>query len=60
MTARSNRSKSDQDPSQWPPPSPDALRRYGAERTATKLRWGLAIDEAERDGRAGHGSRLRR
>ncbi|WP_405444712.1 hypothetical protein [Streptomyces erythrochromogenes] len=25
------------------------LRRYGAERTATKVRWGLAVDEADRD-----------
>ncbi|MFD9469927.1 hypothetical protein [Streptomyces goshikiensis] len=25
-----------------------ALCRYGAEWTATKLRWGLAVDEAER------------
>ncbi|WP_206310065.1 hypothetical protein [Streptomyces sp. A0592] len=31
------------------PPSADALCRYGAEWTATKLRWGLAVDEAERD-----------
>ncbi|MEV7617092.1 hypothetical protein [Streptomyces sp. NPDC089799] len=27
----------------------EALCRYGAEWTATKLRWGLAVDEAERD-----------
>lgn len=49
MTARSNRSKADQDPSQWLPPSPQALCRYGAEWTATKLRWGLGVDEPERD-----------
>ncbi|UQW99217.1 HNH endonuclease family protein [Streptomyces sp. RerS4] len=42
VTARSNRSKADQDPAQWLPPSPEALCRYGAEWTATKLRWGLA------------------
>ncbi|MFF3216806.1 hypothetical protein ACFYYB_40070 [Streptomyces sp. NPDC002886] len=36
-------------PAQWLPPSPDAWCRYGAERAATKLRWGLAVDEAERD-----------
>ncbi|MEU9378521.1 hypothetical protein AB0D94_32860 [Streptomyces sp. NPDC048255] len=48
VTARSNRSKADQDPAEWLPPSPEALRRYGAEWTATKLRWGLAVDEAER------------
>ncbi|MFF9981233.1 HNH endonuclease family protein [Streptomyces erythrochromogenes] len=49
VTARSNRSKADQDPAEWLPPAPDALCRYGAEWTATKLRWGLAVDEMERD-----------
>lgn len=49
VTARSNRSKADQGPAQWLPPAPDALCRYGAEWTATKLRWGLAVDEPERD-----------
>ncbi|MEU8779835.1 hypothetical protein [Streptomyces sp. NPDC048606] len=49
MTARSNCSKGDQDPAQWLPPSADALCRWGAEWTAKKLRWGLAVDEAERD-----------
>ncbi|WP_405787070.1 hypothetical protein OG753_03530 [Streptomyces sp. NBC_00029] len=33
----------------WLPPSADALCRYGAEWTATQLRWGLAADEAERE-----------
>ncbi|GAA2774959.1 hypothetical protein GCM10010493_84080 [Streptomyces lavendulae subsp. grasserius] len=49
VTARSNRLKADQDPAEWLPPSADALCRYGAEWTATKLRWGLAVDELERD-----------
>ncbi|MEU4359919.1 HNH endonuclease family protein [Streptomyces virginiae] len=49
VTARSNRSKADQDPAEWLPPAPDALCPYGAEWTATKLRWGLAVDEMERD-----------
>ncbi|MFD3780434.1 HNH endonuclease family protein, partial [Streptomyces sp. NPDC058612] len=51
VTARSNRSKSDQDPAQWLPPSgsQEVLCRYGAERTATKLRWGLAVDGLERE-----------
>ncbi|MFD7915699.1 hypothetical protein ACFV30_34175 [Streptomyces sp. NPDC059752] len=49
VTARSNRSKADQDPAEWLPPSADALCRYGAEWTATKCRWGLAVEEAERD-----------
>ncbi|GLV88111.1 hypothetical protein Slala03_78000 [Streptomyces lavendulae subsp. lavendulae] len=34
---------------EWLPPSPDALCRYGAEWTAAKLRWGLAVDVLERD-----------
>ncbi|WP_331727688.1 hypothetical protein [Streptomyces sp. NBC_00158] len=47
MTARSNRAKADRAPSGWLPPSPEALCRYGAEWTATKLRWGLAVYRAE-------------
>lgn len=38
VTARSNRQKSGQDPAEGLPPSADALCRYGAEWTATKLR----------------------
>ncbi|MFI2214904.1 HNH endonuclease family protein [Streptomyces sp. NPDC020141] len=49
VTARSNRQKSDQDPADWLPPAADALCRYLSEWTATKLRWGLAADQAERD-----------
>ncbi|MEU0401617.1 HNH endonuclease family protein [Streptomyces sp. NPDC006197] len=49
VTARTNRSKADQDPSTWMPPLPDAHCRYAGEWTATKLRWGLAIDQAEAD-----------
>ncbi|MFD5185330.1 HNH endonuclease family protein [Streptomyces sp. NPDC058372] len=41
VTARTNRSKSDHDPAEWLPPTPGALCRYGAEWTATKLRWNL-------------------
>ncbi|MFD8792823.1 hypothetical protein [Streptomyces vinaceus] len=44
-----SRSKADQDPAEWLPSAPDALCRYGAEWTATKLRWGLAVDGAERE-----------
>ncbi|MFG3275986.1 HNH endonuclease family protein [Streptomyces luteogriseus] len=47
VTARSNRSKSDQDPAQWLPPSAEAQCRYAAEWVATKLRWNLAVDEGE-------------
>ncbi|KPI02412.1 protein of unknown function DUF1524 RloF [Actinobacteria bacterium OV450] len=49
VTARSNRSKADQDPAEWLPPVSDALCRFGAEWTATKLRWGLTADAAERE-----------
>ncbi|MEH0524810.1 HNH endonuclease family protein [Streptomyces stelliscabiei] len=47
VTARSNRSKADQDPAQWLPPAADAHCRYAAEWVATKLRWSLTADEAE-------------
>ncbi|MEV8597606.1 HNH endonuclease family protein [Streptomyces sp. NPDC052012] len=47
VTARSNRSKADQDPAQWLPPAADAHCRYAAEWVATKLRWTLTIDGAE-------------
>ncbi len=49
VTARSNRQKADQDPAEWLPPSSEALCRYASEWTATKLRWGIAVDEPERD-----------
>ncbi|MET9725429.1 HNH endonuclease family protein [Streptomyces zaomyceticus] len=49
VTARSNRSKSDQDPAEWMPPLPDAHCRYVSEWVATKLRWGLAADQGEVD-----------
>ncbi|MFE7513098.1 HNH endonuclease family protein [Streptomyces sp. NPDC057540] len=49
VTARTNRSKADQDPSTWMPPLLDAHCRYIGEWTATKLRWGLAADQAEVD-----------
>ncbi|MER6153701.1 HNH endonuclease family protein [Streptomyces hirsutus] len=47
VTARSNRSKSDQDPAQWLPPAAEAHCQYVAEWVATKLRWSLTADEAE-------------
>ncbi|MEU2236147.1 HNH endonuclease family protein [Streptomyces vietnamensis] len=49
VTARTNRSKADQDPAQWMPPLPDAHCRYVGEWTATKLRWGLTVDQTEAD-----------
>ncbi|MFF8983891.1 HNH endonuclease family protein [Streptomyces globisporus] len=47
VTARTNRSKSDQDPADWMPPSPEAQCRYVGEWVATKLRWGLTADDRE-------------
>ncbi|MEV5619357.1 HNH endonuclease family protein [Streptomyces bacillaris] len=49
VTARSNRSKSDQDPSTWLPPLADARCTYAADWVSTKLRWGLTVDQAEAD-----------
>ncbi|MGW0607742.1 HNH endonuclease family protein [Streptomyces sp. NPDC002640] len=49
VTARTNRSKADQDPSQWLPPATGAVCRYVAEWTATKLRWNLTVDQPEQD-----------
>ncbi|MEU3602481.1 HNH endonuclease, partial [Streptomyces sp. NPDC006798] len=47
VTAASNRSKSDQDPAEWLPPSSGAICRYTSEWLATKLRWGLTVDQTE-------------
>ncbi|AWL90827.1 HNH endonuclease family protein [Streptomyces globisporus] len=47
VTARTNRSKSDQDPADWMPPSPEAQCRYVGEWVATKLRWDLTADDRE-------------
>ncbi|MEU3663994.1 HNH endonuclease family protein [Streptomyces sp. NPDC032940] len=47
VTARSNRSKADQDPSTWLPPAAGVHCRYIAEWVGTKLRWALSADEAE-------------
>ncbi|MFH9697416.1 HNH endonuclease family protein [Streptomyces globisporus] len=47
VTARTNRQKSDQDPADWMPPSPEAQCRYVGEWVATKLRWQLTADDRE-------------
>ncbi|MGA5629534.1 HNH endonuclease family protein [Streptomyces cellulosae] len=47
VTARSNRSKADQDPAEWLPSATEAHCRYTAEWVGTKLRWSLAADETE-------------
>ncbi|MFE7037219.1 HNH endonuclease family protein [Streptomyces sp. NPDC057621] len=48
VTARSNRSKSDQDPADWLPPLADARCAYAVAWVATKLRWQLSADDHER------------
>ncbi|HEY9327014.1 MAG TPA: HNH endonuclease family protein [Streptomyces sp.] len=48
VTAKSNRSKADKDPAQWMPPAGGYHCQYTAEWVATKLRWDLAVDDAER------------
>ncbi|RZU36692.1 uncharacterized protein DUF1524 [Streptomyces sp. BK022] len=47
VTARTNRSKGDGDPSEWLPPLADARCTYAADWVATKLRWNLTVDPAE-------------
>lgn len=48
VSASSNRSKSDQDPSEWMPTSDNAGCRYLKEWVGTKYRWGLSVDPAEK------------
>lgn len=47
VTAKTNRSKSDQDPATWMPPADDARCTYLADWVSTKLRWRLTADQAE-------------
>lgn len=48
VTARTNRSKGAKDPAGWLPPAESAQCTYAADWTATKLRWALTADQAER------------
>lgn len=48
VTAASNRSKSDKDPAEWLPSDASYHCAYAATWVGTKLRWDLAVDEAER------------
>ncbi|MFG3250308.1 hypothetical protein [Streptomyces sp. NPDC048187] len=57
VTARTHRSKAEQDPAQWMPSTAEAHYRYIAERVATKSRWDLAAGESE-GARCGSGGRL--
>lgn len=47
VTARSNRSKADQDPAPWMPPADAVHRRYAAEWAGTELRWNLTAEDTE-------------
>ncbi|MFF1715943.1 HNH endonuclease family protein [Streptomyces sp. NPDC058268] len=47
VTAKTNRSKADQDPAQWLPPAANAHCTYAADWVSTKLRWKLTADKAE-------------
>ncbi len=47
MSAASNRSKADQDPSTWLPPAAGYRCQYATDWVADKTRWGLSIDTAE-------------
>lgn len=49
VSARSNRSKADQDPAQWLPPYQPYHCQYLTDWVATKMRWQLTVDTAERD-----------
>jgi hypothetical protein len=47
VTANSNRSKGDQDPGEWQPLKQRC--RYAAQWTATKIRWNLSVNTAEKN-----------
>ncbi|MEV5480000.1 MULTISPECIES: HNH endonuclease family protein [Streptomyces] len=49
VTAKTNRSKADQDPAEWMPPAAEARCTYLADWVGTKLRWSLTIDRREHD-----------
>ncbi|MFK0050387.1 HNH endonuclease family protein [Streptomyces sp. NPDC090741] len=48
VSAASNRSKADKDPAQWMPTDGSYHCTYAKTWVGTKLRWGLAVDETER------------
>lgn len=48
VTDNVNQSKSDQDPAEWMPPYASATCRYVQEWVATKTRWRLTVDTAEK------------
>jgi hypothetical protein len=48
VSASTNRSKSDQDPDSWLPPSTSYRCTYVSDWIAVKYRWGLSVDSAEK------------
>lgn len=48
VTASTNRSKSDRDPAEWMPPNAGYRCTYAKTWIATKYRWKLSVDRAER------------
>ncbi|MFE9334817.1 HNH endonuclease family protein [Streptomyces sp. NPDC006925] len=49
VTARENRQKADKDPSDWWVPAASASCQYLSDWVATKTRWQLAVDQAEKN-----------
>ncbi len=49
VTASTNRSKSDRDPSSWQPPNSAAWCQFATDWTRTKIRWDLSADQSEVD-----------
>jgi len=49
VSATSNRSKGDQDPSQWKPPNQDYWCQYAQEWIAVKSYWQLSVTNAEKN-----------
>lgn len=56
VTDNVNQEKGDQDPAEWVPPLASYRCRYTADWVATKLRWGLKVDSAERSALASNAS----
>ncbi|MGW7071865.1 HNH endonuclease family protein [Streptomyces sp. NPDC054855] len=57
VTAKSNRSKADQDPATWMPPSEDNRCAYVNQWVAIKTRWKLTIDPSEESALAENATR---
>ncbi|WP_330294240.1 HNH endonuclease family protein [Streptomyces sp. NBC_00503] len=49
VTAKSNRAKADKGPADWMPPAAEYACTYVTGWVETKLRWGLAADDRERE-----------